>query len=104
MHFAAPALLALLPLALTPVLVHLLYKRRRATIDLPSLRLLRHVELQLSPRRKLREVLLLAARCLFVAAFVLAIARPVSRAGAASAVDHVLVIDNTASMQLADGA
>ncbi|MHC4934285.1 MAG: vWA domain-containing protein, partial [Planctomycetota bacterium] len=101
MIFANPALLALLPLAVVPVVVHLLYKRRRATIELPSLWLLRNVELRLSPRRKLREYLLLAARCLFVAALALAVARPVSRGAlGAGAVDYFVVLDNTASMQL----
>ena len=47
MEFAAPALLALLPLAAVPIVVHLLYKRRRTTIDFPSLWLLRNVELRL---------------------------------------------------------
>jgi len=106
MVFGSPALLALLPLALAPLVVHLLYKRRRATIDLPSLWLLRNVELRLSPRRKLREFLLLLARCLFVAALVLAVARPLSRValgGASGGADTFVVLDNTASMQLSDG-
>ena len=81
MNFLAPAVAWALPLAAAPVIIHLLFLRRARTVWFSDLALLRRVYLQTLPSSRLRQWLLLALRCLVLAALVFAFARPVLRAG-----------------------
>jgi hypothetical protein len=82
-NFLSPAVWWALPLAASPVIIHLLFLRRAKTIWFSDLALLRRVYHQTLPSSRLRQWLLLALRCLILAMFVAAFARPVLRAGAA---------------------
>jgi hypothetical protein len=108
MSFIAPSFLWALPLAGFPILLHLLSRRRAERIPFSDLALLRRVYARAMPRTRLRQWLLVAARCLILLFLILAYARPVLRAtpteaaqakGAAPAgLDLVLLLDNSYSM------
>ena len=92
------ALLGLLALAV-PILVHVFGRRVARRQRFPSLRLLR--EAQPTPARRSRpsDVLLLALRCLALAAAVAALAQPKwSGVGRTQAPVRVIVVDTSASM------
>jgi len=103
--FANPLFLFGLLGAAVPVIIHLIFRRKRTAMDLPTLMFLRRVEMKLASRRNLKEILLLALRALAIIFVVLALARPGFNSGSAAnpgsaAADCVLVIDNSASMSL----
>lgn len=99
MSFLAPAfLLGLLALAL-PVLLHLLRRRVTRTVPFPALRFLAPTRAD-QTRQKIRRRIVLALRCLALAALAVAFARPFfgappSVAGQAT----VVVVDNSFSLQ-----
>ena len=96
---AVPWLLWGLPLALAPIVWHLFLRPRRQTVAFPSLMFFLKVEPRLEGRRKLREYLILALRCLLLAALVLALARPYLPAiGGGGATAVAVVLDTSASM------
>ncbi|HAH06391.1 MAG TPA: hypothetical protein DCM05_07670, partial [Elusimicrobia bacterium] len=82
--FLEPGVLWALPLAGVPILLHLLFLRRARRIRFSSLELLRAAYLRALPATRLRQWLLLLARCLAVALLVAAFARPVLRPAAAA--------------------
>lgn len=97
-----PAFLWWLLCAAVPVVIHLIYRRKRLAIDFPTLMFFQRVDMKLASRRKLKELLLLLLRVLALCLVVLALARPGFNAktqGGGSA-DCVLIIDNSASMGL----
>ena len=109
MSFAFPSLLWALPAALAPLVIHLLARRRARRMPFPDLSFLRRVQARALPRTRLRQWLLVAARCLLLACLILAYAGPVLRArsGAASAaggqgLDVVLLLDASYSMAARD--
>ncbi|OGR48122.1 MAG: hypothetical protein A2X40_04555 [Elusimicrobia bacterium GWC2_65_9] len=106
MSFAFPAALWALPAAGLPVLVHLLSRRAARARTFSDLTLLAAVEARSRPRSRLREALLLAARCLLLAALVLAAAGPTARGSSAAAagegLDLVLLLDASYSMRALD--
>jgi len=85
-----------------PVLIHLIYRRKRLAVDYPTLMFFQRVDMKLASRRKIKEILLLILRCLAVCLVVLALARPGFRAHAqaGASADCALIIDNSASMGL----
>lgn len=107
MNFAFPAALWALPAAGLPVLVHLLSRRAAKRLPFSDLTLLAAVEARSRPRSRLREFLLLLARCLLLAALVLAAAGPTARGSAAAAagegLDLVLLLDASYSTRALDG-
>jgi len=99
----ATIFLYLLPLAAAPVVFHLLMRRRRKRIFFSTKMFFHRVSPRLTFHRKLRELLLLAARVLLIAFLLLALARltvtgvgDVLGLGGNQAV--VVVIDNSGSM------
>jgi len=122
MTFTAPALLWALPLALVPLLLHLLSRRRARLVEFSDLTLLRRVSAEALPRARLRQWLLAALRCGLVLALVLAYAGPVLKArgggplaavpggqassapegGAGPGLDLVLLLDCSYSMGVVD--
>ncbi|MCY3022994.1 MAG: BatA domain-containing protein [Planctomycetota bacterium] len=100
--FANPVFLWGLMAAGVPILVHLIFRRKRLAVDYPTLMFLHRVDMKLASRRKVKEILLLVLRVLAVTLVVLALARPgfhAKGAGGGSA-DCVVIIDNSASMGL----
>lgn len=106
MTFVHPWVLAIgIPLASAPLAIHWLLAPRAARLPLPTLRFLR-IAGAFDPKRRLRSLLLLAARTLVLLALAAAFARPeiraLPRAGGGRAL--VLIIDASASMQAEGGS
>jgi len=90
--------------ALLPLLIHLISRRRVATVDFSSLRFLKELERKRIRRVRLRQILLLIVRSLIILAAALALARPTLRGPLAGGGDThartsvAIVIDDSASM------
>ena len=67
-----------------PVAIHLLQRKREATVDFPAVRFLLLAQRRSSRRVRVRRLLLLLVRCLAVLLFVLLLARPVLQAPGAA--------------------
>ncbi len=76
MQFIFPAFLFALAALAIPIIVHLFHFRRFRTVYFTNVRFLREVKEETSNRRKIRNLLVLLARCLAVAALVFAFAQP----------------------------
>jgi len=106
MRFGFPAALWALPLAGLPVLLHLLSRRAARRILFSDLTLLRAVDARARPKARLREILLMAARCSLLLLLILAAAAPARRGDAAAGgegTDLVLLLDTSYSMRARDG-
>ena len=79
--FLQPWLLAALPLAALPLLLHLVARREPPTVSFPAVRYLQEATREHQRRLRLRNLLLLIARTLLVLALVLAAAGPTLPAG-----------------------
>jgi hypothetical protein len=104
MGLVSPWLLFGLAALAVPVLIHLVQREEHSGRKFPSLMFVRRIPFEIKRRRKIRNPLLLALRCLALAAIVTAFAAPhfdgkVS-ATAASAVqrDVVILLDRSYSM------
>lgn len=90
--------------ALLPLIIHLISRRRVATVDFSSLRFLKELERRKIRRVRLRQILLLVIRSLIILLAALALARPtLSGAFGGSARSHArtsvaIVLDDSASM------
>ena len=96
--------------ALLPLLIHLISRRRVATVDFSSLRFLKELERKRIRRVRLRQILLLIVRSLIILAAALALARPTLKGplagggGAHARTSVAIVVDDSASMtRAADG-
>lgn len=76
MSFVHPAFLWALSVLAIPVLIHLFQLRRFKRIDFPNVRLLAEVSRQTRARKKIQHWLVLLARCIALAALVVAFAQP----------------------------
>lgn len=106
MSFLNPFFLLGLAALAAPVLVHLVRRTRARRIEFPALYFVRQVPQRTIRRRTLRDLLLLALRCLAMLLVVFAFTRPYfSRAGAAKesegARSTVILIDASLSMRRA---
>src|SRR5256885_11456111 len=85
LQFAHPAYLwGLLAIAL-PILVHLFNQRRPRPLSFGAIEFVLRSHRQKARRLRLRQILLLAFRCLLIAAVALALARPLIRPGGGQA-------------------
>ncbi|RMD65481.1 MAG: VWA domain-containing protein [Planctomycetota bacterium] len=104
-----PALLAAgLAAVAIPVLIHLLFRRRRKPIVWAAMRFLLEAYRRQRRRLTLEQLLLLLVRCALVALVALALAQPLVRSGAALAGagagrDVYILLDNSLTSQLRDG-
>jgi hypothetical protein len=110
MSFLSPTLLAWLPAALLPLLIWWLYRRRRSEVRWSANVVLRRVIQETGQRNIWRQFLVLALRCVAIAAVVLAFARPLLPQAAPGVLRHcdgvlhqVLLIDNSDSMRAGHG-
>ena len=106
--FVNPWLLAGLPLAGLPVIIHLLTRARPRPIRYPTLRFLREAGSGMQALHRLKLIVLLALRCLVIAAFVVVFARPFLRAPGAEVLPGakrrvVLLVDASMSMRAPAG-
>ncbi len=92
---------------LIPIAIHLVHRRKAKRVMFSTLRFLRMVDQRVARRQKLRELLLLGARLLLLAAVVAALYRPMVRSatfqGGGVPTAAALVLDNTCSMRAAGG-
>jgi hypothetical protein len=108
MGFLAPWMLFGTAAVSVPIIIHLFFKSRYRTVPWAAMKFLLTSIEQTSKRLRFQELLLLALRCLLLAALAFAMARPmmsVARGtGRGDAVDAVFVIDTSYSMSASDGA
>jgi hypothetical protein len=107
MSFLQLGFLLALPLALLPVLIHLLNRLRYRTVRWAAMPFLLQASRSSTRRSRLRHYLILASRCLLLACFLLALARPLvggwlgaSLSGRPDVV--LLLLDRSASMERLD--
>lgn len=98
-----PLLLWFLPLAMVPILLHLITLYRLRTVDLSTFRFLMESYVQQRRRVKLLEYLLMILRVLFVLLIILTMARPVidrfaGLFGSQSGRDVVFIVDAGVTM------
>ncbi len=102
MVFLIPSFLwGLLALAI-PIIIHLVEMRRPQRVIFTNVAFLREVKQVTARSRRLKRLLILAARCLALAALVLAFAQPflpAKKAGAPPPTDVRVYLDNSLSMQ-----
>ncbi|MEK7389383.1 MAG: BatA domain-containing protein, partial [Elusimicrobiota bacterium] len=106
MNFSFPAALWALPAAALPVLFHLLARRAARKVLFSDLTLLRAIDARARPKARLRELVLLAARCVLIAALVMAAAGPSQRgqaSGKEEGLDLTLLLDVSYSTRARDG-
>lgn len=107
--FVHPGLLGLAALAVVPLLIHLLRRRKPRALEWGAMRLVRLAHERTRRRTNLENLLLLLLRMAAVAACALLVARPLLRDDALPGVldaprrDVVLVLDASASMQQHSG-
>ena len=108
MSFLSIFFLIALPLALSPVVLHLFDRRRNVTIEWGAMQFLVEANTQRTSARRLKQWLLLALRMLAVAALILALARPMLPGhwlGSTDQSETIVIIDNSMSTQrTVDGA
>ena len=102
--FTNIALLAGLVGIAAPILIHLLLRRKSQRLRFSTIQFFVKKDEQSMRKRKLRNLLLLAARVLLFALIVLAFARPYLRGGGAATAltprqQVILLLDSSASMQ-----
>ena len=103
MSFLQPLLLIALPLALLPVIIHLIHLHRRRAVRWAATMFLRAAQRMNQGLSKLRQYLILALRVLALAALILMAGRPLAggllglTGGAPDTV--LLLIDRSASME-----
>jgi hypothetical protein len=107
LQFLFMAALWALPLAMLPLLLHLLLRRKSPVVLFPTLRFVQASLQQTAARRKVQRWLLLALRVLLLALLIWAVAQPAKVLAnrwfaSGSNVTAVIVVDTSYSMQLND--
>jgi hypothetical protein len=103
MTFLVPSLLVLLPLALLPIIIHLIHLYRRRQVKWAAMMFLYMAQRMNRGLSRLRQVLILALRVLAVAAILFVITRPLAggwlglTGGAPNTV--LVLLDRSASME-----
>lgn len=103
--FLAPLFAAALAAVVVPLLVHLVHKERKESVAFPSLMFVQRTPYQHASRRRIRDLLLFAARCLVIALLAAAFMRPVlarapeAVAPGAGGTEVVVLLDRSLSMR-----
>lgn len=101
MEFVHPERLWFFFLLLIPIVIHLFHFRKRKTLYFSSLRFIQFLEKEQQSTRKLKHLLVLAARMLALAAIILAFGQPQFKNGAAQLNGKpalLIYLDNSFSM------
>ncbi len=104
MVFLYPSFLWALAAVLLPVIIHLFNFRRYKKVYFSNVKFLRELQLESKSRSRLKELLILLARCLAIVALVLAFARPFFPASSAYTAKGgtrvaAIYVDNSFSME-----
>ncbi|MDI6774351.1 MAG: BatA domain-containing protein [Verrucomicrobiota bacterium] len=105
-QFLNPWMLTGLLLISVPIVIHFLNRSRFKIERWGAMMFLRRAARARSRRIRLERILLLLLRCLFLALFALALARPVTNAGGGAGNEpttHVVVVDGSYSMNQGTG-
>ncbi len=105
MTFLHPLYLAGLALMSVPVIIHLWFRRRMKKVPFSTLKFLKHAEARRLGWLRFRELLVLAARCLFVGLLFFSLAGPQWERGFLTPnrrASVIVILDNSASMGYAD--
>ena len=107
MGLLAPLFLLGLAAVAAPVIIHLRLRHRSQVVAFPSLMFISRAPYRSVRRRRLRDLLLLALRCLALALLALAFARPLFQGEAAPGATEanrltVVLLDNSFSMGFGD--
>ena len=103
MSFLQPILLLALPLALLPVIIHLIHMHRRRVVKWAAMMFLLAAQKMNKGLSRLRQILILTARVLAVAAMIFVVTRPLAggllglTGGAPDSV--IILLDRSASME-----
>jgi len=107
MLFLSPLFLWGLLAASIPVIIHLINRRRHQTVQWAAMQFLLKATRESRGKRKLRNILILACRCLVITGLIIAAARPVVSGlmgwGGGSIETVVLLLDRSASMEARPG-
>ncbi|NQT91594.1 MAG: BatA domain-containing protein, partial [Lentisphaerae bacterium] len=98
-----PLFLAGLAAIALPIVAHLFFRPRAKIVMFPTVRFLEESQAQETSRRRLRELILLLLRIAAVALLVLMFCQPLLENEAFTAEHHIIVWDDTWSMQYAEG-
>jgi hypothetical protein len=109
MSFLNPIMLAGLAAVSVPIIIHLLNRRRFQKVVWAAMRFLKTSVEQNQRRMRIEDMVLLALRCLLLGLLALALARPAILSNAndflgQSKVTGVIIVDNSQSMGMSDGA
>lgn len=104
----SPLFLWLLPLALLPVILHLLNRLRYHTVKWAAMMFLRTADRDSSRRAKIRQWLILGTRCLMLTFFLLSLVRLQTHSGFARFLDRdsgriILIFDRSPGMEQTRG-
>ena len=103
MNFIAPEFLYALGFLAIPILIHLFNFRRYKTVQFSQVRFLKSIKKQTQSTSRLKHLIVLACRCLALAALVFAFAQPYLTSNKSVEVSEkkgvVVYIDNSFSMQ-----
>jgi len=107
--FGTPWMLAWLPLAAAPILIHLWYRRKYRQMDWAAMEYLLAALARSARRMRIEQLLLLLLRIAAIVLAVLSLAEPLMPRGTAKWISgtrthHVLVLDGSYSMQYKVGA
>lgn len=96
--------------AASPILIHLLSRRRFRRVRWPAMEFLLAAHSKNRRRVRMEQLILLALRCLAILLMALALARPFVRPGVAAAIlgggartERIILLDDSLSMTCADG-
>jgi hypothetical protein len=107
MVFTSPTVLWALSLLLLPLIIHLFQFRRFKKLYFSDVSLLKEIKTSSQTKHRVRHLLILLTRMAFVAALVIAFAEPMlpSKDTASDVPERISIyVDNSFSMQAADGA
>src|SRR5207247_8780388 len=100
LSFLSPLFLAAAATAAVPIILHLLKREPEPRVKFAAVRLLKNAPVELTEKRHLRELLLLALRIAALVLLALAFARPFFASGAALGASGVTMIAIDASYSM----
>lgn len=98
-----PGILVLLPLALIPLIIHILNKPKPRKILFPSLMFLQKISKKQNKISKLKNLLLMAVRILLISLVVMAAAKPIMNQPGPSENSVIIIVDDSFKMGVIDG-
>lgn len=102
MFFTQPLFLFGTAFVLIPIIIHIIFKRRKKIIQFPSISLIAEIIKERAKKLFLQDILLLLLRILIIALLVLAFSRPAFRSASvrkkSGRTSAVIILDNSMSM------